>query len=383
MIRNTLFIMYFLVCNAALGQTLSETQVRQLIHDEVKKQIAALREEDRAKANVESVVSALTEKSTTDGWYAIPPTTASASKNTTLRLKQSSPRSSSTNVEPSSAVVSENAFLLTNPLAGPAGVATADNPIRPNFNAVEFNTSTNGTQATITLSKEDETVAAPNSNRIHKASWSFTASAPLNKDTGEATFASLTGLADGFTLGTARTLTSAPKAGSSGTSQWSRIFNFRAETGYDDFAYYTSLTEKQTDRELRWSAGTSFATTSPKKLVYFGAGIDLQHAYKSRKPRIVCPQTSDDTFDCVQGSFGSPMAEYRRVAYLEARSKLIGRPFSLRVSHDFANDRSSVDLPIYLLRASENKFTGGVRLGWTSEDDFVAGVFIGKEFTID
>lgn len=266
-------------------------------------------------------------------------------------------------------------------LAGVAGAVTADNPVRPSNDAFEFISTTSGTVATITLSADEVPVGNPDGPRIDTTSWSLTATAPIDKETEEASFASLAGLANGFNLGTAWKFSSVPRSKDTATSNWARIFAVEANVGYDDFAYFSSLTSKEKDREMRWSLGASYGTSSPSRGFYFGGGFDLQHRYKSQDKRIVCPLSTEETFDCVQGSFGPPSSGYDRTAYLEARWSVLARPVSLRITHDIEDDTTSADLPVYLLRNKDGKFTGGLRFGWLSEEsDFIIGVFVGKEF---
>lgn len=266
-------------------------------------------------------------------------------------------------------------------LAGIVGAVTADNPVRPSNDAFEFVATTSGTEATITLSGEEVPVGSPHGPRINTNSWSLTATAPIDKETEEASFASLAGLANGLNLGTAWKFSSVPRSTDTASSDWARTIAVKANLGYDDFAYFSSLTSKEKDREMRWSLGASYGTSSPSRGFYLGGGFDLKHGYKSQDKRIVCPLSTEETFDCVQGSFGPPSSGYGRTAYLEARWSVLARPVSLRVTHDFEDDTTSADLPVYLLRNKNDKFTGGLRFGWLSEEsELLVGVFVGKEF---
>lgn len=265
-------------------------------------------------------------------------------------------------------------------LAGVAGAVTADNPVRPSNDALELLASANGAEATITLSTKEHAAGDLQGPRIETSSWRLTATAPLDKKSGEATFASLSGLANGFSLGGSWKFSSVPRQVNRETSAWTRVVSLKASTGFDDFTYFTSLSEREKDREMRWSLGASIGTSSPERKYYFGAGIDLQHAYKAQAPRVVCPLSTELTFECVQGAFGPPSSGYQRIAYVEARGSIMRRPVSLRVSHEFEEEITSADLPIYLLRNGD-KFTGGLRFGWLSDDsEFLVGVFVGKEF---
>ena len=70
---------------------------------------------------------------------------------------------------------------------------------------------------------------------------------------------------------------------------------------------------------------------------------------------------------------------------LETRSNLGGLAFSLRGTHDFNNDNTGIDLPIFLVADQEGNLNGGIRLGWTNVDDdsdLNLGVFIGSNFNL-
>ncbi|HVH36763.1 MAG TPA: hypothetical protein VM847_21910 [Tahibacter sp.] len=376
---------------AAWSADLTEAQIRQIIRDEVRAQLASQRETGAPAPTVESVSVALgAGKRADEGWFPIH-TGRAASTAPVFRTEAAAqapaepelPLQSSDDADVERALSTAALQSPPDALTSAAGVATADNPVRQDNSAVELLATSEGTVATITLGTKAKPVYSPASHRISKQGWSFKATTPIDKDSGRATFASLTGPGNGLTLGVSSTYSSTPAKSADQPTGWSRVFNVESEIGYNDFDYYTSLTHKQTDREMRWMAGGTIATSSPERFAYFGAGFRVQRGYRSQTARIVCPQSADDTFDCVQGSFGPPRRGYQRIAYAEARSAVLGRPFSLRVSHDFASDRSSVDLPIYLLRNAASRFTGGLRLGWDSDNDFVAGVFVGKEFSLE
>lgn len=381
---------FALLClsQSLLAQGLTAEEIRQIVRDEVQRQLALHHDGAKAEPTTESVLRALSDVKRKDKWYDIP--TGDAAPRV-LNRQETSIISRDLELQPQAmpgsnaagALVDMDLVSPADALSGPAGVSTADNAVQQGKSAIELVATTEGTSAVITLGTKADAEFDAVSRLIKKDGWNFTASAPLDKSSGEATFASLNGLANGFTLGVSRTYSRTRGKSEKEPTSWSRIFGFNAEIGYDDFTYYTSLTQKEKDREMHWSAGGSLGTSSPLRKAYFGAGFELQRAYESNKPRIVCPLTTDTTFDCVQGSFGAPQRGYQRIAFVEARSALFDRPYNIRLAHDFASDRSSVDLPIYLLRNKQNKFTGGIRLGWNSDNDFIAGVFVGKEFSID
>ncbi len=340
-----------------------EERLARLVRDEVARQLYAMRAPDPAmEPSPEAIVSS--DAVVDEDWYGINP------RGREVEEVGFSPTMRDSGGEP----------LPLAAVSGPVAAVPADNPVRPSNHALELITSTAGTQAIITLSTKERVVTYGNPLRINTASWNVTAAAPIDKKTEEATLGSLAGFANGFNIGAGWKYSSVPRR-SSDTSPWSRVFALRGLIGYDDFAYFTSVTDKESDRETRWSVGASFGTSNQEKTKYIGAGVGIQHGYRNRTARIVCPLSTEPTFDCVQGAFGPPLIGYERIVYVEGRALALRKwPYSVHLAHDLANDRTSVDLPIYLLRDKDSKFTGGVRFGWASGEDFIAGLFVGKEF---
>ena len=308
-------------------------------------------------------------------------------------------------------------------LSGAAGVAPADRGARGPDSTVQLNASAEAANASIN-------VVIPGNrdlvgDRIVDRQWSLTASAPLDKDKGYASFASLDGAAKGLSVGAEWSRSSA-KAFKFGETMkdfckaidlqgscnynaiearlkklddpersakwhdflarfgWTRILSFGATVTHQRYDYLQSLTAKPTtERQQQWSASGTYGMTSPERTTYFGAGFRFGRNYKEAGQRILCPQSDDEPFECVLGRFSPPRRLYSRVAHVEMRTVALGRPVSLRLEHDFAKDESSADLPIYLVRDKNSNFTGGLRLGWTTTDDFIAGIFVGKEFRVD
>ena len=85
---------------------------------------------------------------------------------------------------------------------------------------------------------------------------------------------------------------------------------------------------------------------------------------------------------CVSGRLGAPQNDWNRLLWVEARSAVWRVPFSFRVTREFEDRETGIDMPIYLLHDPDGAFTGGIRFGWTSEDGADAGVFVGTGFDV-
>jgi hypothetical protein len=83
---------------------------------------------------------------------------------------------------------------------------------------------------------------------------------------------------------------------------------------------------------------------------------------------------------CAEGPVGPPSTVNRKLLSAEMRGNLGMVGYGLRAAHDFESDTTGIDLPIYLLRNAEGALTGGVRLGWSSKDDVVVGIFLSSPF---
>lgn len=127
----------------------------------------------------------------------------------------------------------------------------------------------------------------------------------------------------------------------------------------------------------------------PKALQSFTVSLDYAEGKKDAKAGVICPPGSGGPVTCLSGALGPPKEETRHIGALEYRELfplpetwlVRGVGLAAQVSHDWKNDRTVFDLPIYLVPDAKQNFIGGVRLGWNSEDhDLVAGVFVSSAF---
>jgi hypothetical protein len=127
----------------------------------------------------------------------------------------------------------------------------------------------------------------------------------------------------------------------------------------------------------------------PKPLTSFTGSIDYTEGKKDAKAGVICPLGAGMALKCLSGALGPPKKEERLNLALEYRQMFVlpqdwllkGVGVAAQVAHDIKNDRTVLDLPIYLVPDAKQNFTGGIRLGWNSEDhDVVAGVFVSSAF---
>lgn len=161
-----------------------------------------------------------------------------------------------------------------------------------------------------------------------------------------------------------------------------RSYALSAKANRAKFAYFDRNMQKQTDREIEWGVGASFYWTPSSRRHMFGFGADLLRKKEAGKQSIICPPASSLPTVCQQGALTPPKDQNRTIAWGEYRSDAWGFPFSLKVSHDLDSDENAFDLPIFLVRRADGLFSGGVRLGWTEEEDFDIGIFVSTPLTL-
>jgi hypothetical protein len=313
-------------------------------------------------------------------------------------------------------------------LQPPSQDLTADRHVRAG-SAVQIDASAGATTGTIVLSTPGTPFVNDDSTTIRSKQWSVTASSAVDtKSNGSATFASLNGPANGASLGFDYTYTEAaivtdqhvrdyeelcalsgygdfdcvadnfdkhgPKDPSkqaeydaalaryNSVSSTGLVLNMHGGLNHNEFSYYDVPSTKHTIDKTGWKLGGEIGMTTHARTSYFGVGFDFVHAYKEDKDRVVCPASDAATFDCISGKFSAPKNQVGRQIYLDASSWEFAKAFSVRLSHDFATDDNAVDVPVYLFGSKDAPFTGGVRLGWTTDDHFLAGIFVGKPFQL-
>lgn len=168
------------------------------------------------------------------------------------------------------------------------------------------------------------------------------------------------------------------------------LYGFKLRAGHERFDYFLtpSLAKAKTD-EVPWGISAFYGVLLPHSRLLLTAGAEIQQSYKASPSLTACP--TDDTADylsCVTGSLMRPQSQRKHLLSFEARTQLgslgpiedVG--LSLRLSHDFKDHATGVDMPIYLFKSEKSGLVGGVRFGWSSTDDLSAGIFVGGDFNV-
>jgi|GEM_PF-4825432 len=168
-----------------------------------------------------------------------------------------------------------------------------------------------------------------------------------------------------------------------------------AAVGYNEFAFYPyPILTRQTVDRVPWSVGSSisfFPRLAGRETSSISIGADYSRGFEAAKSETACPITIvPDTARCVTGALAAPSLTERLLLSLELR-----QPFQLsggfleriaiapRIEIDALSEDYAIDVPIYLVPNTDGHLIGGLRFGYTSnEDDFVAGLFVGTRFSI-
>ncbi len=164
------------------------------------------------------------------------------------------------------------------------------------------------------------------------------------------------------------------------------IWGGSGKAGSETFNYVEPATLAQRSVEETGWSGKVFLAYRPRGKAFdhsvYTVSYSRGEAWKNREETTICPPGGAPA-TCVKGSAGPPVRTDTEVLSFEYQRSLKDQAIAVRVSHDWGQDVSSVEVPIYLFRDKEGGLTGGVQLGWRSdEDEVVAGVFVSKAFSM-
>lgn len=180
------------------------------------------------------------------------------------------------------------------------------------------------------------------------------------------------------------------------TLRRSWAFGLHAAVGYDEFSYFPFPDLiKTTEDRFSWEVGAS-ATIFPRSIGGTTSALTFdasyQRGFEAARTETACPvSTVPETVRCVTGALAAPAEEENLLLSVSLRQPLyFGRSGLLRsvgiaprFEFDALSDDYAIDVPIYLVPNSDGNLIGGIRFGYTSEeDDFIAGIFVGARFSV-
>lgn len=165
--------------------------------------------------------------------------------------------------------------------------------------------------------------------------------------------------------------------------------------GYEKFEYLdiASMTKPSTDR-MPWGIKL-FGSIIPARETAIIPSIAFQRSYKAKDMIIHCPVPGGaDSVQCLTGVNGAPSRRDKLLLALEGRrafdlsdtrwqNGIVDRiGLSAQITYDTKSKDFGVDVPVYLVPDDKGNLIGGIRFGYATESDFVAGVFVGGTFNI-
>jgi hypothetical protein len=316
--------------------------------------------------------------------------------------------------------------VTAEPLKGDLGLATADQVFSTRGSGIELSAAAGDGDAAIVLERSESDTR---NGRFVDTSWRLKTSAPIDDDDrGRANFGTLSGFADGlavelsWTHASTRqvllggdvpsaeweklcslssqdldgcTLAAIDAAAADSTAHdlrvaydafqrshygWGRLLSLKVGASRNRYRFLDATLDELSDTKVGWTIGGAMGFSTPKRNALYSMGFDLERAYVEQDKNVYCP--SPFPAPCAIGRLGAPATDWNRLLWVEARTSVLRVPFSFRVTRELKDDVTGIDMPIYILRDADGVFTGGVRLGWTSEEGFDAGVFVGTGFDV-
>lgn len=172
------------------------------------------------------------------------------------------------------------------------------------------------------------------------------------------------------------------------------IGGLTASLNYADFEFRDIGTGEEVDQsKVGFGIGGHLGLVFPNDNNSVIAAYEFQRSYKAADDEAFCPDDDDiegSVLRCPIGPAGEPSVRTAHLASLEFRHGGAG-DFAIapRFTYDIHEDRYGIDVPIYLVSSKDGGLTGGIRLGYLSEDEdeeedeeFIFGLFVDVPFSI-
>lgn len=312
---------------------------------------------------------------------------------------------------------------------GAAGAGTLDRAVQDAGGGVEINAGTDSSNATITASRSNSQAGGV------YTTWTVTASAPVDKSAERTDLVTLDGLRNAFTLSAKYTWFDlsgmrnptapahkseflkfcgdlwaeiAKRGGSEKECDSERVDKYlpgrldefmalfidpkghmlsmgiAPKVGYQTFSFLDSTTlKKLSDSKAPWSVEVFWGYMPNNTQTLFTVTADYQQGFKNADNGILCPFTGvGGTVACKTGPVGKPVSDDAELLSLEIRRLFGNAGASLKITRDFKEKLTGVDLPVTFIKAKDGSLTGGIRAGWTNKGHWQAGIFAGKAFSL-
>lgn len=170
---------------------------------------------------------------------------------------------------------------------------------------------------------------------------------------------------------------------------YSYFVNFEGKVNYEDFDFIdpTDLSSESTEK-FEYSAGISATyVTLGERQIGITTGVKFQSDFKQVDEGINCLNNMGE-ISCVSGRPMAPERKESLLGFSEVRHIFDNVPglgkvgVAPRLTHDFDEGVTGVNLPIFLASGDGN-LSSGFQVGWRSDtDEIVAGFFIGTQLNL-
>ncbi len=165
-------------------------------------------------------------------------------------------------------------------------------------------------------------------------------------------------------------------------------FGLSGLISYGEFTYFDPVSSalQEDEQRIGFQAGASSSLVFPNDNYSLSASAAFQRNYKASTDQAVCPLEPEEgtTFiACPIRDFGEPMRDDSLLIRGEWRYRLANSfAISPHLVYDALDDEVRVELPIYFIPDDDSGLTGGVRVGYDSEEDdeLILGVFVSTPF---
>jgi hypothetical protein len=171
-----------------------------------------------------------------------------------------------------------------------------------------------------------------------------------------------------------------------GGHEWTLTFRTSVNVGTEEFKFLdpTTFAKSEAD-ETEWSASLGFAFLNIVERISIGVGYRRESVYDpSSKKTTICAATAvTGQFDCETSNLGGPVRKENDLATVQLDLLRLNWALTSLATYNFETDEYGIEVPFYLVRDEKAAWTGGVSVGWTSEErDVTVQIFIGVPFSL-
>jgi len=152
--------------------------------------------------------------------------------------------------------------------------------------------------------------------------------------------------------------------------------------GTKTYKFLDSITTANSKKtQTPWSAQIFGAFQWSQNLIT--AGARYQVSYMDATAGGLCPAPTSYPVKCKSGPIGAPIKTEAPIPYLEFRRRIGGLAIDPSLNYDLKKSVVGASLPIYFVGDTDNKLTGGVSVGWRSDQGGAQfGLFVGSAFSL-